>query len=103
MVLQGARESILRADERVTETIKWSTPTFIYKGNILSFTPTKTGVGLMFHGGAEIPGRHARLEGDGKLVRTMRFSDIADLEASRKHIEKVIVSWCNWRDSAPKK
>jgi len=101
--MQRARQIILSADERVTETIKWSTPTFIYKGNILSFTPTKAGVGLMFHRGAEIPGRHSRLEGDGKLVRTMRFSDVADLEAGRKHIEKVIVAWCNWRDSAPKK
>ena len=101
--MQRAREIILGADERVTETIKWSTPTFIYKGNILSFTPSKTGVGLMFHRGAEIPGKHPRLEGDGKLVRTMRFSDAAGVEAGRKHIEKVIAAWCDWRDSASKK
>jgi hypothetical protein len=66
--MQRARDIILATDDRITETIKWDTPTFVYKGNILSLTPAKTAVGLMFHRGAEIPGKHWRLEGEGKLV-----------------------------------
>lgn len=97
--MQRAREIILAADDRVTESIKWSTPTFAFKGNIVSFTPSKTGVGLMFHRGAEIPGDHPRMEGDGRLVRTMRFSDADDVESGRDDIERAIKSWCRWKET----
>jgi hypothetical protein len=97
-LMRAARDMILAADDRVTETIKWSTPTFLYKGNILSFTPSKTGVGMMFHRGAEIPGDHPRLEGEGKLVRTMRFSNLDELGEGRRDIEAVVRAWCEWRD-----
>lgn len=97
--MQLAREIILDSDARVTETVKWSTPTFVYKGNIVSFTPSKNGVGLMFHKGAEIPGDHPEMTGDGKLVRTMRFSGVSDVEAKREDIGRAIVAWCDWRDA----
>jgi hypothetical protein len=92
--LRRARDIILGADDRVTESIKWKTPTFSYKGNIASFNPSKNLVSLMFHRGSEIPDDHPRLEGDGKLVRTMRFADRDDLEAGRADLEAVIRAWC---------
>jgi hypothetical protein len=98
-VMRRAREIILGADERVTESIKWKTPTFAYKGNIASFNPSKRMVSIMFHRGAEIPGDHPRLEGDGKLVRTMRFTDLDQLEAGRTELESVIRAWCDARDA----
>ncbi len=53
------RELMLDADERIGETIKWSTPTFIYRGNLASFQPrAKQFVSLLFHTGASIPGEH---------------------------------------------
>uniref|UniRef100_A0AAN0NLP6 DUF1801 domain-containing protein n=1 Tax=Yoonia rhodophyticola TaxID=3137370 RepID=A0AAN0NLP6_9RHOB len=36
-VVEALREVILDADPRVSETIKWQAPTFVYKGNIASF------------------------------------------------------------------
>lgn len=54
--MRRAREIILAADDRVTESIKWKTPTFAYEGNIASFNPAKNVVSLLFHRGAEIPG-----------------------------------------------
>jgi hypothetical protein len=95
--LQRAREIILGADERVTEAIKWKTPTFAFRGNIASFSPSKNAVSIMFHRGAEIPGPHPRLAGDGKLVRTMRFADLGDVEAGRTDLERVIRAWCDWK------
>jgi hypothetical protein len=95
--MRRAREVILGADDRVTESIKWKTPTFSFKGNIASFNPSKNVVSIMFHRGAEIPGDHPRLEGDGKLVRTMRFSDLAELEAGRSDLEAAIRDWCEWK------
>ena len=61
--MQLARQLILQADPRVTESIKWKTPTFAYEGNIVSFNPSKKIVSLMFHRGAEIQGDFPRLEG----------------------------------------
>src|ERR671922_2113307 len=92
--MQLARRIILGADERVTEAIKWKTPTFSYGGDIASFMPAKNVVSIMFHRGAEIPGTHPRLEGGGKLVRTMRFADVAEVRSARKDLEKVIRAWC---------
>jgi hypothetical protein len=92
--MQRVRTIILEADPRIEESIKWKTPTFSFKGNICSFNPAKNFVSLLFHRGAEIPGKHPRLEGDGALARTMRFTDLKDVDASRKHLEKAVVAWC---------
>jgi hypothetical protein len=97
--MQRARDIILDADGRVTESIKWSTPTFSYEGNIVSFMPAKAMVSLMFHRGAEIPGDHRRLEGTGKLVRTMRLKNLVEVESGAEDIRQAITAWCVWRDS----
>jgi hypothetical protein len=99
--MRRAREIILGADGRVTESIKWKTPTFAYQGNIVSFNPSKHVISLMFHRGAEIPGTHPRLEGDGRLARTMRFGDLDQLEAGRADLEAVIRAWCDWKAGSP--
>ena len=99
--MRRAREIILGADDRVTESIKWKTPTFAYQGNIVSFNPSKHVISLMFHRGAEIPGTHPRLEGDGRLARTMRFSDLEQLEAGRADLEAVTRARCDWKAGSP--
>lgn len=49
-LVQAVREAILNADKRITETIKWQAPTFMYKGNLASFFPkAKQHASLMFH------------------------------------------------------
>lgn len=91
------REIIL-ADERITETIKWKSPTFMYEGNMASFNPrTKAHVSLMFHTGASIPGEHPRLEGGGETARYMKFADLEDVESARADIEAVVDAWCESR------
>jgi hypothetical protein len=92
--MQLARRLILEADPRVTESIKWKTPTFDFHGNIVSFNPSKKFVSLLFHRGAEIPGDFPRLEGDGRLVRTMRFADVAEVERTADELQAVIRAWC---------
>jgi uncharacterized protein YdhG (YjbR/CyaY superfamily) len=67
--LRRAREIILGADERVTESIKWKTPTFAFQGNIASFNPSKS------------------------VVR--RFVDLDDVEAGRADLERAIRAWCD--------
>ena len=92
------REIIL-ADERMTETIKWKSPTFMFEGNMASFNPrTKARVSLMFHTGASIPGDHPRLEGGGDTARYMRFADLADVEAAAAELRAIVSSWCASRN-----
>jgi uncharacterized protein YdhG (YjbR/CyaY superfamily) len=45
-LMRQVRAVILGADSRVTESIKWQTPTFAYNGNIVSFNPSKKFVSL---------------------------------------------------------
>ena len=101
--LKGAmllvRNIILAADERISESIKWSAPTFEYKGNLASFQPkSKRFVSLMFHRGSEIPGSHPGLEGDAALVRTMRFEDEAEVKTQRNALAAIVRAWCDWKD-----
>ena len=86
---------IILDDDRMTETIKWKSPTFMYEGNMASFNPrTKSHVSLMFHTGASIPGDHPRLEGGGETARYVRFSDLAEVETARAELEAIVDAWC---------
>lgn len=100
-----AKDAMLRVralildDRRISETIKWKSPTFVYKGNMASFNPrTKAHVSLMFHTGAAIPGHHPRLEGGGETARYMKFTDLADVEAAADEIRAITAAWCASRD-----
>ena len=89
------RDIILEADGRMTEVVKWSTPTFVFNGNLASLQPrSKRFVSLMFHHGATIPGDHPLLEGDAAQVRVMRFADIEEVGARRNGLEAVVRAWC---------
>ncbi len=95
---------IIMSDERMSETIKWKSPTFMYKGNMASFNPrSKSHVSLMFHTGASIPGDHPRLEGGGDTARYMKFADVADVEAGAKELLSIVDAWCESRDSNAKR
>jgi len=93
--IRRVRQIVLAADSRVDECIKWKSPTFTYRGNIASINPRTTRkVSLMFHRGAEIPGRHPRLTGGGGTVKYMYFDDVSDVEGQRPALEAVIRAWC---------
>ena len=98
-LVQSIRQEILKADGRIGECIKWSAPTFTYKGNMASFFPkSKKHASLMFHKGATIDGDFPSLEGDGKEARTMKFRDADDLEAKRGELQAIVRAWCDQQD-----
>lgn len=97
----AVRDVILDADERVSETIKWKAPTFVYKGNIASFYPrTKAHVALMFHTGASLPDPTGLLEGGGETSRVARFTDARDLAAKADALSGLVRAWITARDGA---
>src|SRR5215471_15030883 len=92
--IQRVREIILETSEKIEETVKWSAPTFIYKGNIASFyMNTKEHVSLMFHTGASIPDKYKLLEGEGNVSRVAKFSDMKDIEKKKKALQSIIKEW----------
>src|SRR5215510_6957355 len=94
------REIILAVDDEIEEVVKWSAPTFMYKGNIASFfMNTKNSVSLMFHYGASIGDKSGLLEGNGKVARVARFADMKDIEKKKKKLEGVIRQWMKMRDA----
>ena len=98
-VVMAIRELILSSDSRVEETIKWQAPTFVYKGNMASFFPkAKRHATLMFHKGADIPGKHPNLVGDGKEARSFKVESLDDLAKKKQELQSIVRAWCDWRD-----
>ncbi|MGB0178080.1 MAG: DUF1801 domain-containing protein [Owenweeksia sp.] len=99
--IQKVREIIMNTDDRMEETIKWSSPTFMYKGNMASFfMNAKKHVSLMFHKGALINDSTGLLEGDGKEGRSAKFKDMGDIEAKKARLESVVKEWIRMQDEA---
>jgi uncharacterized protein YdhG (YjbR/CyaY superfamily) len=102
-VVQRIRSIILAADPRIAECIKWQAPTFTYRGNLASFYPkSKQHASLMFHVGARIPGEHPRLEGTRDTSRVMKIGSMAEANAAKRDIERLVRAWCDWRDADAK-
>ncbi len=98
-VWEEIRDIILGVDPKMEEDIKWSAPTFIYKGNLASFNPrAKKHANLMFHNGALISDPDGVLEGDAKHVRTFRAYNSEDLGNKREGLEKVVENWIKLKD-----
>lgn len=101
--MQRVRDIVLNTDPRISESIKWKTPTFAFAGNIASFSPAKKLVSLMFHRGSELPGKHPRSQGDGPLVRTMRFQSLGEVNLAKTDIEKAVRAWIALRQADGRK
>ncbi len=99
--IEQVRKIILDADPRMEECIKWSSPTFMYKGNMASFfMNAKKFVSLMFHKGAQLPNSSGLLSGDGKEARVARFEDSSDISAKEEALKSLVKEWIDFRDSA---
>lgn len=101
-ILRRVREVILGADKRMGEGTKYGTVTFDCGGDFASFVQhSKKTVSLMFNRGGIIPGRYPHMEGEGRAVRFMRFTDVAEVNARKAELSKIVVAWCDLM-SAPK-
>jgi hypothetical protein len=100
-VVLRLRDIILGADPRIDECIKWQAPTFVFEGNLASFYPkSKQHASLMFHQGAKIPGVHPRLEGEGETSRVLKIGSLAEADAAKNDLVRLVKAWCDWRTGA---
>jgi hypothetical protein len=94
--IKQVREIILRADRRMTESVKYGTLCFGYEGDFATFVQVaKKQVSVMFNRGAWIPGKFPHLEGAGPSARFMRFADPAEAQARAAELSKIVVAWCS--------
>ena len=90
----------MQADSQMEECIKWSSPTFVYKGNMASFfMNAKKFVSLMFHKGALLDNPDGLLSGDGKEARVARFENLDDIESKKAALENLVKIWIDHRDA----
>jgi len=98
--MKVVREIILGASDKISESIKWSAPSFAYKDNMCTFNPrAKKFVNLTFHKGALIKDETGLLVGDKPEARVARFNDMADVEAKKADLESVVMKWIETMDA----
>ena len=96
--MQRVRETILGADERMTERVQYGTITFACKDNMASFVQVANKhVTLMFNRGQLIQDKrkHPHLDGGGPNARFTRFADEADAKARAAELRDLTRRWCS--------
>ena len=103
---EAIRKIILSTHKEISEHIKWNSPSFYYSGKMKPFDPKeykrdlivmnlhKGRIMLVFPSGATIKDTTGFLTGDYKDGRRIViFSDMKDVKAKEKILQKVIKDW----------
>ena len=102
--MQRVRETILGADERMTERVQYGTITFACNDNMASFVQVANKhVTLMFNRGQLIQdkAKHPHLEGAGPNARFMRIGDAREAKARAAELRDLTRRWCSVMMSKP--
>ncbi len=100
--MEAVRAIILAASPKVAERIKWNAPSFFYKEDLGAFHPRASEFAhlvLLFPNGAGIPAKSSLLEGTQKDRREAKFSSLADVEAKKSALTKLVKEWVKLRDA----
>ena len=101
-IMLRVRETILGADERISELVKYGTIHFECRSGMASFVQVKDTrrVSLMFNAAGRLKGEFPHLE--GKSVKYMRFVDMSDVDAGRSELEAITRAWCDLNSPSAK-
>lgn len=104
--VEAIRQIVLKTDKAIGERIKWNNPSFYYTGEMKPFDPKeykrelivmnlfKGRIMLVFPSGARVKDTSGLLTGDYKDGRRlMIFSDMKDVKAKEKALQKIIRDW----------
>jgi hypothetical protein len=94
-VMQLVRETILGADARIHEVVKYGTVSFECGSPMGSFVQVKEKkhVSLMFNAAGRLTGSFPHLE--GKSVKYLRFKDAAQVESTADELRAITRAWCD--------
>jgi uncharacterized protein YdeI (YjbR/CyaY-like superfamily) len=79
-ILHRVREVVLDTSSEITEEIKWGTPSFEYKGLMMSMAAFKKFAAVWFHKGALLNDPHNLLEASAETTKSMRKYIIPTIE-----------------------
>ncbi len=105
-IIETIRKIILSSNKEIGERIKWNNPSFYYTGEIKPFDPKEYKreivvmnlfngrIMLVFPSGAKIKDTSGLLTGNYKDGRRLIiFTDMKDVKAKEKALQKVIMDW----------
>jgi hypothetical protein len=89
--VQAVRDIIKGVNLSITEEVKWNAPSFSYKDYIATFNlRAQQHVHLIFHNPSIASIKSPILEGDYPDRRMTYFTDLADVNAKRAEVERVV-------------
>lgn len=104
--VETIRQIVLKTDKEIGERIKWNNPSFYYTGEMKPFDPKeykrelivmnlyKGRIMLVFPSAAKVKDSSGLLTGDYKDGRRLIiFSDMKDVMAKEKALQKIIKDW----------
>lgn len=97
--MEAVRSIILGAHPGITEGIKWNSPSFYYKGDMVVFhTRSPEHLLLVFPNGIVIGDESGLLEGDYVDRRMAYFRSMDDVRAKQAALENAIRGWVRYMD-----
>lgn len=97
--MEAVRSIILGAHPGITEGIKWNSPSFYYKGDMVVFhTRSPEHLLLVFPNGIVIGNESGLLEGDYVDRRMAYFRSMDDVKAKQAALESAIRGWVRYMD-----
>ena len=76
------RKLILGAAPGIDETIKWGNPSYSKNGSVAGIMAAKAHVSLFLPHGPRLKDPKGRLEGSGKMMRSIKIRDVKEIPAS---------------------
>jgi hypothetical protein len=97
---ESLRAIILNTDTQISEGIKWNSPSFYYKGDMVVFhLRNAEHVHLIFPSGVNIADDTGLLEGDYPDGRKMSyFRSMDEVNAKKASLESVMRQWMKFKD-----
>jgi hypothetical protein len=99
--VEAVRAIILGANRKIAERVKWNSPSFYYQQDLAAFhlrARDCVHVVFVFPQGTMPSDRFGFLEGDYKDRRMARFRDMADVQANKAGLVRLVNHWVRAMD-----
>jgi hypothetical protein len=83
---------ILAAEPTLRPEMKWGMPCYSKNGMVCALMGGKAHINLFFHRGKLLPDPEKRLAGNGKTVRSLRFTSVKDIPSAavKKFVKQAV-------------
>ena len=102
--VEALRQIIKNANAKIAERVKWNAPSYYYKFDMAAFTLRQQKFAhliVVFPKDTTINDSTGLLEADHKDRREAKFYSMADIEAKKPALEKIINTWVKMVDDTP--